>query len=76
MVGAVVPNRCLIVLNDAPSASIKISLARNTYPAGRDRDWGNAAKFQLLLFVEHHRINRHTRLDGSTSVDFVGFCRS
>jgi hypothetical protein len=39
MVGAVVLNRCLIVLNDAPSASIKISLARKTYPAGKDRDW-------------------------------------
>ena len=26
---------------------------------------GNAAKFQLLLFAEYHRINRHTRLDGS-----------
>ncbi len=39
MVGAVVPSLCLIALNDAPSASIRISLARNTYPAGRDRDW-------------------------------------
>ena len=26
---------------------------------------GNAAKFQLLLFVENHRINRYTRLDGN-----------
>ena len=38
MVGAVVASLCLIALNDAPSASIRISLARNTYPAGRDRD--------------------------------------
>jgi hypothetical protein len=39
MVGAVVPSRCLMVLYEAPSANIRISLARNTYPAGKDRDW-------------------------------------
>jgi len=38
MVGAVVPSLCLIVRKEAPSASIKISLARNTYPAGSERD--------------------------------------
>src|SRR3981081_2770321 len=39
MVGAVVRSCRLMVLNDAPSASIRISQARNTYPAGRERDW-------------------------------------
>jgi hypothetical protein len=29
----------LMVLKDAPSASIKTNRARKTYPAGRDRDW-------------------------------------
>ena len=29
----------LIALKDAPWASIRINLARNTYPAGRARDW-------------------------------------
>ena len=29
----------LMVLNAAPLASIRINLARNTYPAGRERDW-------------------------------------
>jgi hypothetical protein len=65
MVGAVVPNLCLTVLNDAPSASIRISLARKTYPADRGSGLGNAAQFQLLLLVEYHRINGHTRLDVS-----------
>jgi len=39
MVGAVVPRRSLMEWYDAPSASSRISLARNTYPAGKDRDW-------------------------------------
>ena len=38
MVGAVVRSCCLMVLKDAPSASIRINRARNTYPAGRERD--------------------------------------
>ena len=38
MVGAVVPSLCLIVRKEAPSASIRISLAQNTYPAGSERD--------------------------------------
>ena len=39
IVGAVVWSCRLIALKDAPSFSIRISLARNTYPAGKDRDW-------------------------------------
>src|SRR5438552_12311337 len=39
MVGAVVCSWRLIALKDEPSASIRINLARNTYPAGRARDW-------------------------------------
>ena len=39
MVGVVVLTFCLIVLNLAPSASIRMSRARKTYPAGRERDW-------------------------------------
>jgi hypothetical protein len=35
---AVVRSRCLMALKDAPSASIRMSLARKTYPAGRERD--------------------------------------
>jgi hypothetical protein len=37
IVGAVVPSRTLMVLYEAPSASIRISLARKTYPAGKER---------------------------------------
>ncbi len=39
MVGALVLRRSLMKLYEAPSANIRISLARNTYPAGKDRDW-------------------------------------
>ncbi len=39
MVGAVVLRRSLMELYETPSASIRINLARNTYPAGKDRDW-------------------------------------
>ena len=39
MVGAVVWSCRLIALKDVPSASNRISLARNTYPAGSERDW-------------------------------------
>jgi hypothetical protein len=39
MVGAVVLSRCLMVLKEASSANIRISLARKTYPAGKERDW-------------------------------------
>ncbi len=35
----VVPSLCLMLLWEEPSASIRISRARNTYPAGRERDW-------------------------------------
>ena len=38
MVGAVVCNRSLITAKGIPSASIRISLARNTNPAGSERD--------------------------------------
>ena len=38
---------------------------RTEYISGRQGSGlGNAAKFQLLLFIEHHRIDRHSRLDG------------
>jgi hypothetical protein len=36
---AAVSRRSLMEWYDAPSASSRISLARNTYPAGKDRDW-------------------------------------
>jgi hypothetical protein len=39
MVGFVVPRRSRMVAKVAPSFSSKISLARNTYPAGKDRNW-------------------------------------
>ena len=38
MVGAVVCKRSLMAAKETPSASIRISLARNTNPAGKDRD--------------------------------------
>jgi hypothetical protein len=38
IVGVVVPSRSRIAEKENPSASSKISLARNTYPAGSDRD--------------------------------------
>jgi hypothetical protein len=38
MVGAVECSCRLMVLKDAPSASIRINRARNTYPVGRERD--------------------------------------
>jgi hypothetical protein len=37
IVGAVVPKLCLMTLNQEPSASIRISLARKTYPAQHPR---------------------------------------
>jgi hypothetical protein len=37
IVGAVVCNRCSMALKDGPSASSRINLARNTYPAGKER---------------------------------------
>jgi hypothetical protein len=40
-------------LKDAPSASIRISLARNTYPAGRERDWAMLLEVGMLLLGEH-----------------------
>ena len=68
MVGAVVASRCLIALNDAPSASIRIGLARKTYPAGRDRDWAMRLKFQLLLSIRTNESIRHTHLDVQPSL--------
>ena len=52
MVGALVCNRRLMVLKDAPLASRRISLARKTYPAGKERDWAMLLSFQLLLLRE------------------------
>jgi hypothetical protein len=39
MVSDVFLSRCLMLLNDAPLASIRINLTRNTYPAGKERAW-------------------------------------
>jgi hypothetical protein len=52
-------------LNDAvqpPSASIRISRARNTYPAGRAR-LGDPAEFELLVFGENNGIVGHISFD-------------
>jgi hypothetical protein len=48
-VGAVVWSWRLIALNDAPSASIRINLARNTYPAGRERDWAMLGPMPIVV---------------------------
>jgi hypothetical protein len=48
------------------SQSLLNRAERSEYISGRQASrLGDAAKFQLLLFVEHHRINRHARLDAS-----------
>ena len=51
MVGAVVLSCSLIALKDAPSASIRINLARNTYPAGRERDWAMLLRSERCCWV-------------------------
>jgi len=72
MVGAVVPSLCLIVRKEAPSASIRISLARNTYPAGSERDFRNRDQFVLLGSVEDQLSgNSHTDIDASQLVTFT-----
>ena len=40
-----------MALKDAPSASIRISLARNTYPAGRERDWAMLLRSECCCWV-------------------------
>src|ERR1039458_4721692 len=51
MVGAVVCNCRLIALKDEPSASRRINLARNTYPAGRARDWAMLLRSDCCCLV-------------------------
>jgi hypothetical protein len=41
----------LIALKDAPSANIRIDLARNTYPAGRARDWAMLRRSECCCWV-------------------------
>jgi hypothetical protein len=49
--GALVCNRCLLVLKDARSASMRISLAPKTYPAGKERDWAMLSQTSLLRAI-------------------------
>src|SRR6266568_1294352 len=51
MVGAVVWSCCLIALKDEPSASMRINLARNTYPAGRARDCAMLLRSECCCLV-------------------------
>src|SRR5450755_2344412 len=72
MVGAVVPSLYLIVRKEAPSASIKISLARNAYPAGSETRLRNRDQFVSLGSVEDQLSgNSHTDIDASQLVTFT-----
>jgi len=51
MVGAVVWSCRLIALKEEPSASMRINLARNTYPAGRARDWAMLLRSECCCLV-------------------------
>ena len=63
MVGAVVRTRPLMVLNDAPSESIRMSRARKNIPGGQGTGLRNAAKFQMLIFTEDYLMAIHANLD-------------
>jgi hypothetical protein len=65
MVGAVVPNLCLIVLNDAPPGQHQDEPGAEDISGGQRAGLGNTAEFQLLVFAEHHTIDGHTCLDVS-----------
>ena len=51
MVGAVVWSCRLIALKEEPSATMRINLARNTYPAGSERDWAMLLRSDCCCLV-------------------------